>query len=258
MLDSNRSQLEDTLEYVRALAIGGTAVGTGINAPQKFGGRVAEKITFSTGKRFFSVQNKFRALTSHDALVTASGALKALAANLMKIANDVRWLASGPRCGIGEITISANEPGSSMMPGKVNPTQAEALTMLAYQVFGNDTSITFAASQGNFQLNVFKPVIIYNFLQSVKLLSDAMHSFNDNCAIGIEPKQQKMSENLANSLMLVTALTPHIRYENSAKIAKTAHSDKSSLREAAIKLNLVSGEEFDRLMIPKEMVFPKK
>ncbi len=258
MLDSNRSQLEDTLEYVRALAIGGTAVGTGINAPPKFGERVAEKITFSTGKRFFSAQNKFRALTSHDALVTASGALKALAANLMKIANDVRWLASGPRCGIGEITIPANEPGSSMMPGKVNPTQAEALTMVACQVFGNDTSITFAASQGNFQLNVFKPVIIYNFLQSVKLLSDAMHSFNDNCAIGIEPKQQKMSENLANSLMLVTALTPHIGYENSAKIAKTAHSDKSSLREAAIKLNLVSGEEFDRLMIPKEMVFPKK
>ena len=258
MLDINMSQLEDALEYVRALAIGGTAVGTGINAPPKFGERVAEKITLTTGKRFFSAQNKFQALTSHDALVTASGVLKSLAANLMKIANDVRWLASGPRCGIGEITIPANEPGSSIMPGKVNPTQAEALTMVACQVFGNDTSIAFAASQGNFQLNVFKPVIIYNFLQSVTLLADAMRSFNDNCAIGIEPEQERISENLENSLMLVTALNPHIGYENSAKIAKTAHSDNSSLREAAIKLGIVTGEQFDQLIVPKEMVFPEK
>lgn len=257
MLDSNRSQLQDTLEYIRALAIGGTAVGTGINAHPEFGDRVAEKITLYTEKRFFSASNKFQALTSHDALVSASGALKALAANLMKIANDVRWLASGPRCGIGEITIPANEPGSSIMPGKVNPTQAEALTMVACQVFGNDTTITFAASQGNFQLNVFKPVIIYNFLQSTTLLADAMNSFNDNCAVGIEPVSEKINNNLHNSLMLVTALNPHIGYENSAKIAKTAHAENCSLKEAAVKLGLVTAEEFDKFIVPEEMIFPK-
>lgn len=184
MLDTNHNQLQDTLEYIRALAIGGTAVGTGINAHPEFGDRVAAKITEYTGKHFFSAPNKFHALTSHDALVMASGSLKALAANLMKIANDIRWLASGPRCGIGELTIPANEPGSSIMPGKVNPTQAEAMTMVACQVFGNDSSIAFAASQGNFQLNVFKPVIIYNFLQSTTLLADTMRSFHENCAAG--------------------------------------------------------------------------
>ena len=257
MLDNNRSQLEDTLEYLRALAIGGTAVGTGLNAHPEFGKRVTEKIEQYTGKHFFSAHNKFHALTSHDALVTASGALKSLAANLMKVANDIRWLASGPRCGIGEITIPANEPGSSIMPGKVNPTQAEALTMIACQVFGNDTTIAFAASQGNFQLNVFKPVIIYNFLQSTTLLADAIRSFNDNCAIGIKPEQDKIKDNLANSLMLVTALNPHIGYENSAKIAKTAHNDNCSLREAAIKIGLVTGEQFDQFIIPEEMAFPK-
>jgi fumarate hydratase class II len=257
MLDSNRSQLEDTLEYVRALAIGGTAVGTGINAHPEFGDRVAAQIVLYTGKNFFSAPNKFQALTSHDALVVVSGALKALAANLMKIANDIRWLASGPRCGIGEITIPANEPGSSIMPGKVNPTQAEALTMVSCQVFGNDATIAFAASQGNFQLNVFKPVIIYNFLQSTTLLADAMRSFHNNCAVGIEPVPEKIKANLTNSLMLVTALNPHIGYENSAKIAKTAHSEKCSLKEAAVKLGLVSAEQFDQFIVPEEMIYPK-
>jgi fumarate hydratase, class II len=258
MLDSNRSQLQDTLEYVRGLAIGGTAVGTGINAHPEFGNRVAAKIMKYTGKRFFSASNKFQALTSHDALVTASGALKALAANLMKIANDVRWLASGPRCGIGELTIPANEPGSSIMPGKVNPTQVEAMTMVACQVFGNDSTIAFAASQGNFQLNVFKPVIIYNFLQSTTLLADTMRSFTDNCAVGIAPELEQIKENLMNSLMLVTALSPHIGYEKSAKIAKTAHTDNCSLKEAAMKLGLVSAEQFDRFIVPEEMISPSK
>jgi len=257
MLDTNHSQLRDTLEYIQALAIGGTAVGTGINAHPEFGKRVARKITSYTGKTFFSAANKFQALTSHDALVALSGVLKALAANLMKIANDVRWLASGPRCGIGEITIPANEPGSSIMPGKVNPTQAEALTMIACQVFGNDTTIGFAASQGNFQLNVFKPVIIYNILQSITLLADGMRSFADNCVEGIEPVTGKIKENLNNSLMLVTALNPHIGYEKSAEIAKTAHLENCSLKDAAVRLGLLSGEEFDKFVVPEEMISPK-
>jgi fumarate hydratase class II len=257
MLDNNRIQLQDTLEYVRALAIGGTAVGTGMNAHPEFGNRVAVKVMEYTKKRFFSAPNKFQALTSHEALVSASGALKALAANLMKIANDIRWLASGPRCGIGELTIPANEPGSSIMPGKVNPTQAEAMTMVACQVFGNDSTISFAASQGNFQLNVFKPVIIYNFLQSTTLLADTMRSFNDNCAVGIAPEPERIKKNLMNSLMLVTALNPHIGYEKSAKIAKIAYIDKCSLKEAAIKLGFVSGEQFDQLIVPKKMIFPQ-
>ncbi len=257
MLENNRVQLQDTLEYVRALAIGGTAVGTGLNAHPDFGNRVAVKVMEYTKKRFFSAPNKFQALTSHDALVTASGALKALAANLMKIANDIRWLASGPRCGIGELTIPANEPGSSIMPGKVNPTQAEAMTMVACQVFGNDSTISFAASQGNFQLNVFKPVIIYNFLQSTTLLADTMRSFNDNCAVGIAPEPERIKENLMNSLMLVTALNPYIGYEKSAKIAKIAYRDKCSLKEAAIKLGFVSAEQFDQLIVPKKMISPQ-
>lgn len=257
MLDTNHSQLQDTLEYVRSLAIGGTAVGTGINAHPEFGNRVAAKITSYTGKNFSSAANKFQSLTSHDALVAFSGVLKALGANLMKIANDIRWLASGPRCGIGEITIPANEPGSSIMPGKVNPTQAEALTMIACQVFGNDATIGFAASQGNFQLNVFKPVIIYNILQSIKLLADGMRSFNNNCVDGIEPVSEKITENLNNSLMLVTALNPHIGYEKSAAIAKNAHLEDCSLKEAALKLGLLSAEEFERFVVPEEMITPK-
>lgn len=257
MLETNNSQLQDTLKYVRALAIGGTAIGTGINAHPEFGDRVAAKISSYTGKKFSSAANKFQALTSHDALVAVSGVLKALAANLMKIANDVRWLASGPRCGIGEITIPANEPGSSIMPGKVNPTQAEALTMIACQIFGNDATIAFAASQGNFQLNVFKPVIIYNVLQSITLLGDGMRSFNDNCVNGIEPVTGKIRENLNNSLMLVTALNPHIGYEKSAEIAKTAHLENCSLKEAAVKLGLLSAEEFEKFIVPEEMISPK-
>jgi fumarate hydratase class II len=257
MLDTNRQQIEESLEHVRALAIGGTAVGTGLNAHPELGERVAKAISADAGSHFVSASNKFQALTSHDALVAASGALKSLAANLMKIANDVRWLASGPRCGIGEISIPANEPGSSIMPGKVNPTQSEALTMVACQVFGNDATIGFAASQGNFELNVFKPVIIYNFLQSIDILTDAMQSFNDNCAVGIEPIREKIDYNLNNSLMLVTALNPHIGYENAARIAKTAFNENITLKEAAVNLGLLTVKQFDEYVIPKEMVHPK-
>jgi fumarate hydratase class II len=257
MLETNQTQLHEALTHVRELAIGGTAVGTGLNAHPEFSDRVAEAVARDTGKQFTSAANKFQALTSHDALTFAGGALKALAANLMKIANDVRWLASGPRCGIGEISIPANEPGSSIMPGKVNPTQSEALTMVACQTFGNDATIGFAASQGNFELNVFKPVIAYNFLQSTQLLADAMHSFNDNCAIGIEPVIDKIQHNLHNSLMLVTALNPHIGYENAAKIAKTAFADHITLKESAIKLGLLTSEQFDQYIIPQEMVGQK-
>lgn len=258
MLDSSRDQIQASLEALRPLAIGGTAVGTGLNAPIGFGEKVAELLSENTGKRFSSAANKFHALTSHDALTWTSGAFKALAANLMKIANDVRWLASGPRCGIGELTIPANEPGSSIMPGKVNPTQAEAVTMVAGQVFGNDTAIAFGASQGNFELNVFKPLIIYNFLQSCGLLADVMRSFNDNCVAGMEPVEEKIEYNLHNSLMLVTALNPHIGYENAARIAKAAHEDNSTLKEAALKLGLVSAKDFDRYIVPGDMVGPRK
>lgn len=219
MLDRSKEMILEATDKMRALAIGGTAVGTGINAHPEFGELVSEEITKLTGQTFSSSPNKFHALTSHDEITYAHGALKALAADLMKIANDVRWLASGPRCGIGEIVIPENEPGSSIMPGKVNPTQSEALTMIAAQIMGNDATIGFAASQGNFELNVFKPVIIYNFLQSVQLLSDGMNSFHDKCAVGIEPNKETIQENLSNSLMLVTALNPHIGYENAAKIA---------------------------------------
>jgi len=248
MLAANSRQLEEAVEHLRVLAIGGTAVGTGLNAPPGFGELVAEVLTAEMGKTFYSAPNKFQALTSHEPLVLTSGALKALAANLMKIANDIRWLASGPRCGIGEISIPANEPGSSIMPGKVNPTQAEALSMVACQVFGNDATIGFAASQGNFELNVYKPVIIYNVLQSVTLLSDAIHSFDEHCAAGIEPVREKIAQNLHRSLMLVTALNPHIGYENAARIAKEAHADNSTLKAAAIKLGLLTGEQFDAYM----------
>jgi fumarate hydratase class II len=254
MLDNNLEQIQQSLVPLRALAIGGTAVGTGLNAPSDFGEKVAELLTNITGTSFYSAPNKFHALTSHDALVFASGGLKALAANLMKIANDIRWLASGPRCGIGELTIPANEPGSSIMPGKVNPTQAEAVTMVACQVFGNDSAIGFGASQGNFELNVFKPLIIYNFLQSSGLLADVMSSFNDKCVVGIEANLEKIESNLQNSLMLVTALNPHIGYENAAKIAKKAHAENLTLKEAADQLGILSEDEFDRLVIAKDMV----
>ncbi len=254
MLDNNLEQIQQSLVPLRALAIGGTAVGTGLNAPSDFGEKVTELLTNITGTSFYSAPNKFHALTSHDALVFASGGLKALAANLMKIANDIRWLASGPRCGIGELTIPANEPGSSIMPGKVNPTQAEAVTMVACQVFGNDAAIGFGASQGNFELNVFKPLIIYNFLQSSGLLADVIRSFNDKCVVGIEANLEKIESNLQNSLMLVTALNPHIGYENAAKIAKKAHAENLTLKEAADQLGILSEDEFDRLVIAKDMV----
>lgn len=257
MLDRSKEMILEATDKMRALAIGGTAVGTGINAHPEFGELVSEEITKLTGQTFSSSPNKFHALTSHDEITYAHGTLKALAADLMKIANDVRWLASGPRCGIGEIVIPENEPGSSIMPGKVNPTQSEALTMIAAQIMGNDATIGFAASQGNFELNVFKPVIIYNFLQSVQLLSDGMNSFHDKCAVGIEPNKETIQENLSNSLMLVTALNPHIGYENAAKIAKLAHKEGLTLKEAALKLELLTEEQFNEMVKPEDMVKPK-
>ena len=233
MLTETRAMLTQSLAGVRKLALGGTAVGTGLNAPQGFAELSAQKISEITGKPFETAPNKFHALTAKDALVFCHGAMKALAADLMKIANDVRWLASGPRCGIGEIIIPENEPGSSIMPGKVNPTQCEALTMVCVKVMGNDAAIGFAASQGNFQLNVFMPVLICSFLESARLLADAMRSFNLHCAEGILPNLQKIDENMNKSLMLVTALNPHIGYENAAKIAKKAHKENLTLKEAA-------------------------
>jgi fumarate hydratase, class II len=257
MLQQTKEMILQATSYMGNLAIGGTAVGTGINAHPEFGDRVAKEISDYTKVDFYSSVNKFHALTSHDETVYAHGALKALAANLMKIANDVRWLASGPRSGIGEITIPENEPGSSIMPGKVNPTQSEALTMVAAQVMGNDATIGFAASQGNFELNVFKPVIIYNFLQSVQLLSDAIISFNDNCAVGIEANISVINRNVNDSLMLVTALNPYIGYENAAKIAKLAHKEGVTLKEAALQLKLLTEEQFNQYVKPEEMIHPK-
>ncbi|MGE4559402.1 MAG: class II fumarate hydratase [Desulfobulbus sp.] len=254
MLASNIEQLRQGLEQLRFLAVGGTAVGTGLNAPQGFGEAVAAQLSGETGKVFYSLVNKFHGLTGHDQLVFAHGAIKALAANLMKIANDVRWLASGPRCGLGEMTIPANEPGSSIMPGKVNPTQSEVVTMVACQVFGNDGAIGFAASQGNFELNVFKPVIIYNFLQSVTLMADVIDSFHQHCIVGLAPIPERIEQHLRNSLMLVTALNPHIGYEKAAVIAKKAHAEHLSLKEAALALGLLTEEEFDRLVQPETMV----
>lgn len=258
MLERSKTLIEDTTDKMKSLAIGGTAVGTGLNAHPKFGDMVAEEISNLTGVKFTSSPNKFHALTSHDEVTTAHGALKALAADFMKIANDVRWLASGPRCGLGELNIPANEPGSSIMPGKVNPTQAEAVTMVAVQVMGNDTTIGFAASQGNFELNVFKPVIGYNFLQSVKLLADSLVSFNKNCAVGIEPNDDVIAEHLKNSLMLVTALNPHIGYEKAATIAKLAHKEGITLKEAAVQSGLLTEEQFEEMVKPEEMTHPKE
>lgn len=254
MVVKSEEMIRESMIHVSELAIGGTAVGTGINAHAEFGDRVASELSEDTGYKFVSSANKFHALTSHDQLVYAHGALKALAADLMKIANDVRWLASGPRSGIGEITIPANEPGSSIMPGKVNPTQSEALTMVAVQVMGNDVSIGIAASQGNFELNVFKPVIFYNFMQSVRLLSDSVRSFHDNCVLGIQPNVEQLSHHVSNSLMLVTALNPHIGYENAAKIAKKAHENGTTLKESALQSGLLTEEEFDRIVDPSKMV----
>jgi len=257
MLKKSKKMIIDSLDALRELALGGTAVGTGLNAHPELGERVAKKLSELTGHDFVTAPNKFHALTSHDALVFTHGAIKALAADMMKIANDVRWLASGPRCGIGEISIPENEPGSSIMPGKVNPTQSEAVTMVVCQVMGNDTTIGIAASQGNFELNVFKPVIAYNFLQSVRLMADSIVSFNDNAAVGIEPNKDKIDHYLHNSLMLVTALNPHIGYENAAKIAKTAHKNGTTLKEEAVKLGLLSEEEFDKFVRPEDMIAPK-
>lgn len=254
MLDRSGLMIYESAKSLSELAIGGTAVGTGINAHPSFGDKVAEALSKDTGKTFVSSTNKFHALTSHDQMVYTHGALKALAADLMKIANDVRWLASGPRCGIGELIIPENEPGSSIMPGKVNPTQSEAMTMVACQVMGNDAVIGFAASQGNFELNVFKPVILHNFLQSVRLLADAMRSFNEHCAVGIQPNERVIRRNLEQSLMLVTALNPHIGYENAAKIAKLAHKEGVSLKEAAVATGLLSSEQFDQFVRPEDMI----
>lgn len=257
MLEHDKIQIKTAAEALRELALGGTAVGTGLNAHEQFGERSADIISELTGERFITAPNKFHSLTSKDQIVFVHGAMKALAADLMKIANDVRWLASGPRCGIGELIIPENEPGSSIMPGKVNPTQCEALTMVAVQVMGNDVAIGVAASQGNFQLNVFMPVIIYNFLQSAELLSDAIVSFNDNCAIGIEPVEEKIAENLQRSLMLVTALNPHIGYEKAAEISKKAYKDGITLKEAALELKILTEEEFDKYVRPENMVGAK-
>jgi fumarate hydratase, class II len=254
MLEKCERMITEASNYLLDLAIGGTAVGTGINAPLQFGDKVAEQISTLTGYHFRSSENKFHALTSHDEIVHVHGALKALAADLMKVANDVRWLASGPRSGIGELSIPANEPGSSIMPGKVNPTQSEAMTMIACQVFGNDATISFAASQGNFELNVFKPVIINNFIQSIRLLSDGMKSFNKNCAIGLQANREIITEHVNRSLMLVTALNPHIGYEKAAEIAKLAYKDNCSLRVAAIKTGYVTEEQFSTWVRPENMI----
>lgn len=254
MLEKTKKMLLAALPGLKELALGGTAVGTGLNAPKGFGEEVARVISDLTGKDFVTADNKFHALTAKDDITFAHGALKALAADLMKIANDVRWLASGPRCGLGEITIPENEPGSSIMPGKVNPTQCESLTMVAVQVIANDTAVGMAASQGNFELNVFMPVIAYNFLQSVRLLADGIISFNDNCAVGIQAKRDKMSHNLHNSLMLVTALNPYIGYDNAAKTAKKAFKENISLKEACVALGFLTEEKFDEVFHPEEMV----
>ena len=253
-LERDRQLITIALEPLKELALGGTAVGTGLNAPKGFDTKVAEEVTKLTGKTFRTADNKFHALTSKDELVFAHGALKALAGDLMKIANDVRWLASGPRDGLGEIFIPENEPGSSIMPGKVNPTQCEAVTMVAVQVMGNDAAVGIAASQGNFELNVFMPVLIYNFLQSARLLAEAMVSFHNNCVVGIKANKEKMAHNLHNSLMLVTALNPYIGYENAAKTAKLAYKENISLKEACVKLGFLTAERFDEVFHPEQMI----
>jgi len=257
-LEDATASIERTLPQLRRLALGGTAVGTGLNAPEGYAERVAAKIAELAGTPFESAPNKFAVLAAHDAFVATSGALKQLAAACMKIANDVRWLASGPRAGLGELSLPENEPGSSIMPGKVNPTQCEAMTMVCCQVMGNDAAIGFAASQGNFELNVFKPVLAYDLLQSVRLLGDVCESFERHCARGIEPNLVTIERNLRASLMLVTALTPKIGYDAAAKVAKHAHADGTTLREAALALGLLTGEEFDALVRPEDMLGPSR
>ena len=256
LLDRDGGRIAVALDGLYDLAIGGTAVGTGLNAHPEFAERAARKISELTGLPFRSHPNKFASLSAHDEIVFASGALKTLAASLMKIANDIRWLASGPRCGLGEFTLPENEPGSSIMPGKVNPTQCEAVTMVAVQVMGNDAAIGIAGSQGNFELNVFKPVMIFNYLHSVELLSDAMNSFVDHCIVGIEIRRETIDRYVHNSLMLVTALAPKIGYDNAAKVAKTAHHENTSLKEAATRLGFLTPEEFDALVKPESMTHP--
>lgn len=253
-LERDKEMLLLSVPPLKELALGGTAVGTGLNAPAGFDVKVAEAVSQITGKNFITAENKFHALTSKDELVFAHGAIKALAADMMKIANDVRWLASGPRDGLGEIFIPENEPGSSIMPGKVNPTQCEAVTMVAVQVMGNDVAVSMAASQGNFELNVYMPVCIYNFLQSARLMAEAMVSFNDKCAVGIKANREKMAHNLHNSLMLVTALNPYIGYDNAAKTAKLAFKENISLKEACVKLGFLTPEKFDEVFHPEQMV----
>ena len=257
-LERDKEMILSSLPYLKQLALGGTAVGTGLNAPKGFDEKVAEEVSKLTGKNFITAPNKYHALTSKDELVFAHGAVKALAADMMKIANDVRWLASGPRDGLGEIFIPENEPGSSIMPGKVNPTQCEAVTMVAVQVMGSDAAVGFAASQGNFELNVFMPVIAYNFIQSCRLMAEAMMSFNNNCAVGIKANKEKMHHNLYNSLMLVTALNPYIGYENAAKVAHKAHDENLSLKDACVGLGFLTAEKFDEVFKPEEMAGVKK
>jgi fumarate hydratase class II len=255
-LEHGATHLETSVPHLAELALGGTAVGTGLNTHPEYGVRVAKKLAELTGHPITSALNKFEALSAHDAIVFAHGGLKTLAASLMKIANDVRWLASGPRSGIGELSIPENEPGSSIMPGKVNPTQSEAMTMLCAQVFGNDVAINFGGASGNFQLNVYKPLILHSFLMSTRLIADGCDSFRTNCAVGIEPNRARIREHLERSLMLVTALNPHIGYDNAARIAKKAHLEGTTLREAALALGLVTAEDFDRWVQPAEMTRP--
>ena len=257
-LDHGLNRVEKALDHCYELAMGGTAVGTGINSVEGFGIAVAKEIAEITGLPFRTAENKFEALGGQDCIVELSGALKVVAVSLFKIANDVRWLASGPRSGIGEISIPANEPGSSIMPGKVNPTQCEALTMLCTQVIGNDTTITVAGASGNFELNVYRPVIAYNILQSIRLLADGCRSFSKHAVAGIKPNQERIDHNLYNSLLLVTALNPHIGYDKAAEVAKKAFKDKSTLRDAIIQLDYMSGEDFDRLVQPEQMIHPRK
>ncbi|MBT5223868.1 MAG: class II fumarate hydratase [Candidatus Marinimicrobia bacterium] len=257
-LDHGLNRVEKALDHCYELAMGGTAVGTGINSVEGFGIAVSKEIAEITGLPFRTAENKFEALGGQDCIVELSGALKVVAVSLFKIANDIRWLASGPRSGIGEISIPANEPGSSIMPGKVNPTQCEALTMLCTQVIGNDTTITVAGASGNFELNVYRPVIAYNILQSIRLLADGCRSFSKHAVVGITPNQERIDHNLYNSLMLVTALNPHIGYDKAAEVAKKAFKDKSTLREAIIQLDYMSGEDFDRLVQPEQMIHPRK
>ena len=258
------TQLEYALDRINGcmprmyqIALGGTAVGTGLNSHKDFAVKVARQIAELTGCPFVTAPNKFESLAAHDAIVETSGVLKTIACSLMKIANDIRWLGSGPRCGIGEIVLPANEPGSSIMPGKVNPTQSEAMTMVAAQVIGNDTTINVGGCSGNFELNVFKPVMIYNLLQSIRLLADSCRSFNDHCVVGIEPNKTQIEKHLKGSLMLVTALNPHIGYDNAAKVAKKAYQDNSTLKEAAAALNLLKPEEFDEKVRPEKMIGPE-